>query len=246
MHLPASYLLVACGTLLLAGCVTAPRQTVELADVVAQQSASLESAHRKLVQEYFNALEGQIDDFVDNTWTPNFLARAVASPQVRKALAEARAGLAVNPDRLRATVKASKQFSSIEATIIVKALKSAQLDYRSQFGQIMIDFSKAALVQIDAERRKLKAPLEENRRKLLAALDQDYANLRDGEATLRAYLASVANVVEEQNEVLAKLNLIKKRGAVMDSAIAASDNAATTAAHLVTARQRFDTFQKTQ
>ena len=227
----------------LAGCVSAPRATLELSDVVAEQTASLQSSHRQLVEAYFAELERRIDDFVDYQWTPDFLARAVASEQVQQATDEIRAGMDIDADRLRRTVTESRAFTAAETEIVMSALESAQLGYRAQLGQVMIDFSSSALLEINNRRRSLKAPLEENRRKLLASLDESYSNLQAGQAALRAHLASVVQLVEEQDQILAKLNLLKQRDAAMDAAIEAGDGAAKAAEKLIDAERRVDTLR---
>jgi methyl-accepting chemotaxis protein len=208
------------------GCVSSPPQTIELADVVAEQSAALERSHRDVVRAYFDQLEASIDDFIDNQWIPDFLSRAVASEQVQNELEAVQAGLAIDPEHLRAAVHESLEFSLVEADLIVRALEDAQFDYRVQFGEIMIAFSEAALREINKTREELKKPLRQNLREMMAALDEGYSNLHQGQAVVRAYLASVANLVQEQDEILMKLNLIEQRNAAMDGILSASETAA--------------------
>lgn len=235
-----------CGSLVaigfVTGCVSSPPQTIELADVVAEQSAALERSHRDLVRSYFDELEANIDDFIDNEWTPDFLSRAVASEQVQAELEDVQAGLAIDPDHLRGAIQESLEFSILEADLVVRALENAQFDYRVQFGEIMIAFSEAALREINTIRRELKEPLRKNQRELLAALDEGYANLRQGQASVRAHLASVANLVQEQDAVLAKLNLIEQRNIAMDGIISASDAAADAAERVEDLSSRVEDF----
>jgi hypothetical protein len=236
--------IVGVASLSVAACVTAPRETIELSDVVAEQASSLERSHRLIVDAYFSELERRIDDFIDTRWTPDFLARAAASDQVRSATEEIRAGLGIDPDRLRRTVLDSRSFSDAEANIIVGALQQAQFDYRTRFGQVMIDFSEAALRQINAQRRTLKEPLEQNRRNLLSALDESYSDLQAGQAAIRAYLASVVELVEEQDRILAKLDVLKERDAAMNAAVEASDAAVEATDKLLKVEERFENFRK--
>lgn len=233
-----------CGSLVaivvVAGCVSSPPQTVELADVVAEQSAALERSHRDLVRAYFDELEAKIDVFIDTKWTPDFLARALENERVQDALEDVQTGLAIDPDHLRSAVRESLEFSLLEADLVVSALENAQFDYRVQFGEIMIAFSEAALREINGIRHELKEPLRQNQREMLAALDEGYANLGQGQAALRAHLASVANLVQEQDAVLMKLGLIEERNVAMDGILRASDAAADAAERLGDATEQLD------
>lgn len=209
----------------LSGCVSAPGESVELADVVMEQSTALEASHRALVEAYFDGLEDQVDDFVDRVWTPDFLARAVANPDVVAAVDRVRAGVDIDASAVRSAIEASGRFSAVETGIVLDALDQAQLGYRAQFGQVMLDFSDAAAKQINKARSEFKAPLREKRRELQRALDEGYTNLHAGQATLKAYLESVVDVVAAQDEVLRKLGAIDERNKAMDAIIKASEKA---------------------
>lgn len=216
---------LAAACLILSSCVTAPQQTIDLSDVVAEQSSALETSHRNLADAYFGELERQIDDFVDRRWAPDFLARAAGSEQVQNAIGRVQSGLGIDPNKLRTTVTNSGQFSSVESDVILKALEAAKFDYRAQFGQIMLDFSSEALRQINIVRADLKRPIQDSRRELIGVLNEGYSNLNAGQAAVRAYLVSVADVVEEQDRVLEKLELLEASKRALDAAIKAGEQA---------------------
>ena len=210
----------------LMGCVSAPPETVQLVDVVSEQSSALEASHRSLVNAYFDELEESIDRFVDNQWTPDFLSRAVANPAVIAAIDEVKAGIDIDTDSLHSAISSSGVFNSVETDIIVSALDEAKIGYRAQFGRIMIEFNSAAVAKINLRRRELKVPLRTRKLELQNALDEGYANLHQGQATLKAYLESVVEVVAAQDEFLQKINIIEERNAAMDSILKISDEAA--------------------
>ena len=226
----------------LTACVTAPPETIELSDVVAEQAASLEVAHRQAVRLYFMELERRIDTFIDSEWTPGFLAKAIQNEDVQRSLEEVQAGLSIDPERLRSTITGSDDFSELETTVIINALDRAQFDYRVQLGEIMIAFSHEVIRQIASIRAGLKADLVQSELQLMSALDEGYGNLHQGQAALRGYLQSVVQVVEQQDRILAKLRAIEARDKAMEKIIKTSETAAEAAERLDEAGQRIDGF----
>lgn len=84
-----AFILIIVAAFLLAGCYSAPRQTIELAEITDQQIAELHRSHLQFVHLYFDKLRADINEFMDNEWTPTFLAKAVQNPQFREKLDEA-------------------------------------------------------------------------------------------------------------------------------------------------------------
>jgi hypothetical protein len=76
-------------SLVFSGCFSAPKQTVELAEITDQQLAELQKSHIHFVQLYYDKLRDDINDFIDNKWTPAFLSKAVQNEQFRHGLDEA-------------------------------------------------------------------------------------------------------------------------------------------------------------
>ena len=91
---------------------------------------------------------------------------------------------------------------------------------------VLIEFNNAALKEINKTRSDLKKPIREKKLALQNALDEGYSNLHQGQATLKAYLASVVEVVAAQDEILQKVGVIEQRNQAMDAIIKASSEAA--------------------
>ena len=58
--------------LTLAGCASAPKATVELAEITDQQVIELQKSHTKFVKLYYGKLRDDVNRFVDEKWTPAF------------------------------------------------------------------------------------------------------------------------------------------------------------------------------
>ncbi len=69
-----------------AGCISVPKQTVELAEVTDQQIAELQKSHIRFVETYYDKLRDEANNFIDKRWTPLFLSKAVQNKEFRKDL----------------------------------------------------------------------------------------------------------------------------------------------------------------
>lgn len=85
-------------SLILSGCFSAPKQTVELAEITDEQIAELQKSHTHFVQLYYDKLRDDINDFIDNKWTPTFLSKAVQNEQFRQSLDGAYATSNADPE----------------------------------------------------------------------------------------------------------------------------------------------------
>lgn len=72
----------------LAGCVTLPRETVELNQRVSVDIADLEQVHMALLDEYGAQRRARVDDFLKYEWTPQFIMTFLKKAAVKKAFKE--------------------------------------------------------------------------------------------------------------------------------------------------------------
>ena len=68
---------------LLAGCVDAPRQSVELSATVGRDLNEMQRAHRELARRYFARAIQDVNAFVDGKYRPYVINYVVADPQLR-------------------------------------------------------------------------------------------------------------------------------------------------------------------
>lgn len=222
-----SRLAVCALALAVAACTTAPKQTVELADVIGQQIAQMQASHEKFVRLYYDGLRRNVDEFMQQKWTPQFLANVVSGrsgggKEFRDSLD--RAYRLANVDWKKAV-----KIEGIDDPEVRKAAEQviAQLDVREkgELGQVLLDFSTEAQKQIGRERQKLIDPINAQEAYVLDQLREGYAQLQAGSAALKAYLASVANVVEQRDAVLKKMGLLEAQRNAVSTAIQVDDQA---------------------
>lgn len=220
----ASVLLAA--ALLGGGCVSSPPQTIELADVVLEEMAQIERAHRQLVRAYFAQLDAQVESFIATRWTPDFLDRSLQDESVTARLEALQSGANVDAADVRQALIASGTLSEPQADAVMRAIDRSRIDYRVGLSRFMIDFADAATREIGAVRRDWQQRLREGERNFMAALDESYGALRAGHLTIRTYLESVADVTRAQDRVATELGLLGMREHVLDEAASASDDLA--------------------
>lgn len=206
-----------------AACVSAPRETLELEENVSQQIKYIEVSHRDLVRSYFDMMEARINDFIDNKWVPSFLDRVMKHEDVRAYLNSLNEGINIDENQLRQTLENSRSFSATEINVIQEALTAAKSSRRVELAEVMLEFSEKAMERINRMRAKWRDQIRTSERKFMQQLDEAYAIVHTGNATRRAYLESVVNVVEAQNAALQKLGLDDDRDRVVDIMVEASE-----------------------
>jgi len=218
------------------GCVSAPKQTIELADVVSKQISQMQVSHEGFVHLYYDGLRKSVDQFMREKRTPQFLANIVS-------------GAGPGGKQFRADLDRAYKIANLDWKSIVKIqgiddaelLKAAQnsIDQlataeKGQPGQVLIDFSAAAQEQIDKKRKALLQPIDEQEAFVLGQLREGYAQLQASSASIKAYLTSVAAISEKRDEVLQELGVLdaqKKAWAtaqrINEEAFSALDSGAT-------------------
>lgn len=176
---------------LLSGCAQLPPSSVTLSDSIADDVASMQEAHKAVVDYYFEGLEQQANDLIDNKYRPS-LIRQVIELDVKKFN---------SPDP---NVRSQSLFNAIqEAFVDNKNLSPAELaTVQSNAMAGMKIFYTKIDQKVESERNKLIDPLKQQRQQLLAAIDANYINIIKKNATITALLNSVVKVHESQQEVL--------------------------------------------
>ena len=228
------------GALLLAllapGCVSAPRETLELSEIVDRQIAAMQASHEKFVRLYYGRLRADVETFMEEKWIPQFLSNVVegtgqSSRQFRADLDRGYKLAATDWDRVI-------QLEGVQDPDVKSALKEAVewLARRKQatLGMVMIDFTNAAQEQINRRRRTLIEPIDQQEAEVLDALRASYADLQRGSTATKAYLASVAKLVEQRDAVLEKVGALDAQRRLVAAAARTSEEAA---AALRTARE---------
>src|SRR4030067_3154540 len=66
-------------SLTIVGCATVPSESVDLSYTVGQDIESLHQSYRELINRYFEALRGQVNDAIDQVFVPAYINSFVTS-----------------------------------------------------------------------------------------------------------------------------------------------------------------------
>lgn len=74
--------LIFCASLVLGGCTSIPSEAPELSAQLGTRISSLESAHVRLLQEFFRDKRQKVDDFIQEVWVPVFAQEFFSNPKI--------------------------------------------------------------------------------------------------------------------------------------------------------------------
>jgi hypothetical protein len=186
--------------LLLTGCAVIPKETVPLSKAIGNDLQVLHTAHRNIIQIYFNKIIRDINSFVDDVYAP-YVIHYVLKADMKD-------------------YKSSKPslFGSVEAA----ASKQGKTEADSAL-IYMSDFLNEARAQIEDKRTELLFPIQKQASDLLLSVDQSYENVIHANRTLTAYLESLQKVKAAQQVALGKVGLNKADSVITNSLVKLSD-----------------------
>jgi hypothetical protein len=220
--------ILVCLLIVTVGCVSVPKQTVELAEIVDSQITEMHTSHEKFVHLYYEQIRNDVDRFMEEKWIPQFLSNLIEG--TGKNSKQFRADLDVAYKLASRDWIDSVQISGISDNDVNKSVREAleklSSKEKARLGMVLIDFSKAAQEQINKKRKSLIDPLNEQERYVLDQLRESYADLQRGSAAIKGYLVSAVKLVEQRDEVSQKIGLLKAQKKIITSAVGLSDKAA--------------------
>ena len=189
------YLCMAVGLLLLfTGCAQVPKESVELSVTVGRDLAEIHKAHRELVILFYERIENDINDFIDDVYTPY---------QIQKTLEE-------HGNLLLSVIReAGRPDPSGEAQKKLIAFLRVYLEEVRN--------------EVETYRRQKLDPIEKQKSSLLAKIDESYERIHYANSIVTGHLASVVKVHDTQNEILAKLDLADLRVEVGEKVVELSE-----------------------
>lgn len=185
---------------LFTGCVTVPKETVQLSETLEKDLKQLHNSNSQFLQIYFEQIEKDINTFVDEVYTPYIIHYVLKEEMANKANGKA----------------------SI-FTVMETAASSSSPAVSDSAMTEMTQFLNAANHQINLKRQELLTPIKKQELELSSRMNSVYNNAIYANVTLTAYLKSVQKVKASQQEAL---NLIGLKGAdstVTHSLIEVSD-----------------------
>jgi hypothetical protein len=197
-------------------CVKVPAQAVVLSRTVGERLPDLQASHEAFVSAYFQLSRERVEDFLDQRWIPTFLGNFVAKSDLMQKLENVEPFTEEQNTRLKAKLQQAG-ISPADQEKIIQAVNNAFGD--PDRGKLMLLFSEAALKQIQLKRKSLLNPIDEQERQSLSQLRTVYAQVQQAQDAVTAHLSSIRNVTDEQDQVLARLGLLKSRDTVIEKAL---------------------------
>ena len=198
------------------GCAKVPPQAVVLSSTVGERIADMQASHEAFVSAYFRVSRERMEDFLTERWIPVFLGNYVREAGLMDKLETAEPFNEEDRERLVAELERAG-IEGEDQRRVMQALGRALGD--PQRGALMLQFSQAAIGEIERKRKSLIDPLNELERRSLDELRKSYAQLREAQSTVTGHLSSVQKVTEAQDQTLERLGLLRQRDLIIDTAI---------------------------
>jgi len=198
------------------GCAKVPPQAVVLSRTVGERLPDLQASHEAFVSAYFQLSRERVEDFLDQRWIPTFLGNFVHDADLMQKLENVQPLTSAQNTQLQAKLQ-EDGISQADQVKVIRAVSNAFGD--PDRGKLVLQFSEAALKEIQAKRKSLLNPIDEQERQSLEELRKVYAQVEQAQGTVTAHLSSIQKVSEEQDQVLARLGLLKERDAIIDKAL---------------------------
>ena len=171
-------------TILISGCVSIPKETVQLSQALGSDLKVLHTSHRNTVTIYYQQIKDNISLFIKDVYAPYVINYVLKSE-----LASYKNG----KESIFKTLNDAAQNNSVTST--EKVTKDMQ------------DFLSAANRQIKKKTDELMNPIASQETELLLKIDQSYQNAMYANSTITAYLSSIRKVKETQQEALSMVGL---------------------------------------
>jgi len=213
---------------LTASCVSVPQEAVVLSNLVGTQIAEHRASHEEFVRRYFARSRDVVEMFLRDRWVPEYLERFVGQSGVMDLLATPDEVFGENElERLTEEIMGVSGVGEVRTPLIIEAVSRVLGD--AERGQIMLDFARVALDEIEAQRSELIEPLVEQEQEVLDHLSESYAQLQQAQTQVTAYLSSVREVTRSQDEILEAMGIRELRDDSLERAVWLSEELAAAA-----------------
>lgn len=165
------------------GCASVPEETVELSYLVGQDLEAMYRSYDDLVAAQFDEFRARRIEYLENEWIPAFLEDWVES------------------GKLVETAKGEVVWSD-DAGDFVRPTADEQEQQRLD---TVLEWSHAAIEQIDDKRSELIDPLDEREAEIREDIHESFAKTRYANAQVTAHLNSIRKVQRLQDRATARL-----------------------------------------
>lgn len=197
------------------GCVSIPKETVELSEVTDQQITELNKSHVRFVALYYGKLRDDVNNFIDTKWAPLFLSKAVNNEGFRKDLDAAYITSNIKASDISVTWKGNA-LEEPQKNVVLQGVAQAVTDEKGKLGKTLLDWSEEAQSQINKKRQELLKPIYEQEKMVVDEINGAFLDLQRSQGAIKGYLASAVKLKEKNDEVLRKLGVLEKVGNVMN------------------------------
>lgn len=173
---------------LVCGCAQVPQSSVTLSNSIADDMVSMQKAHKKFVNYYYDRLEQQANSLIDNKYRPSLIRQVIEQDVAKFKVSDKKHQSLFNAIQ-EAFINNQKLNENELAIAQSNAMAGMKIFYT------MID------KKVETERKKLLDPIGQQRQKLLGSIDENYMNIIKKNAAITALLNSVIEVHETQQQL---------------------------------------------
>ncbi len=211
---------------LMSGCTSLPKETVELSEVTGYQITALHESHIGFIELYYGKLREDINDFIDEKWTPLFLSKAINNLAFRADLDAAYLTSNIKASDISITWR-GKEIKDPQKSIVLQGVETAVTDEKAKLGDTLLEWSEEAQYQINKKRHELLKPVNEQEKMVISEINGAFFDLQRSQAAIKGYLASAVDLREKSNEILQKLGALERVGNVMNAITDANEKVST-------------------
>ncbi len=166
---------------LITSCAVVPKESVELSATVGRDIVVVYDAHKELATILFTRMKKDVNTFVDDVYAPYQIGKLLEMD-----FADANSG----------------EFESMTGSIIDAAKNSSDFTKQKQAIGFMKDFVSVVYEEVEAYRKILLAPIEEQELEVMSAIDRSYNQIIYANSIVTGHLASVRKVHDAQEDIL--------------------------------------------
>ena len=171
---------------LITSCAVVPKESVELSATVGRDVVNVYKAHKELATILFTRMKKDVNTFIDDVYAPYQIGKLLEMD-----FADANSG----------------EYESMTGSLIDAAKNSSDFTKQKQAIGNMKDFVSVVYEEVEAFRKILLAPIEEQELKVMAEIDRSYNQIIYANSIVTGHLASVRKVHDAQEDILNEFGL---------------------------------------
>lgn len=171
---------------LITSCAVVPKESVELSATVGRDVVNVYQAHKELATILFTRMKKDVNTFVDDVYAPYQIGKLLEMD-----FADATSG----------------EYESMTGSLIDASKNSSDFAKQKQALGNMKDFVSTVYEEVEAFRKILLDPIEEQELKVMAEIDRSYNQIIYANSIVTGHLASVRKVHDAQEDILNEFGL---------------------------------------